>query len=130
MKFVTTDESPAAIGPYSQAVIAHGLVYTSAQLGLLPDGKLADEGVEKQMHQIMKNLYYVLSAAGSEFSDVIKTTIYLEDMRDFEAMNKIYTYHFEKHRPARSTLAVRSLPKGVKISIDCIAAAHRDADFG
>ena len=130
MKFVSTDESPAAIGPYSQAVIAHGLVYTSAQLGLLPNGELADEGVEKQMHQIMKNLYYVLTAAGSKFSDVIKTTIYLEDMRDFEAMNKIYTYHFENHRPARSTLAVRSLPKGVKIAIDCIAEAHKDVDFG
>ena len=130
MKFVSTEESPAAIGPYSQAVIANGLVYTSAQLGLLLDGELADEGVEKQMHQIMKNLYYVLTAAGSKFSDVIKTTIYLEDMRDFEAMNKIYTYHFEDHRPARSTLAVRSLPKGVKIAIDCIAVAHTDADFG
>ncbi len=130
MKFVSTDESPAAIGPYSQAVIANGIVYTSAQLGLLPNGELADESVEKQMHQIMKNLYYVLDAAGSQFNDVIKTTIYLEDMRDFEAMNEIYTYHFEDHRPARSTLAVRSLPKGVKIAIDCIAAAHRDADFG
>ena len=130
MKFVSTDESPAAIGPYSQAVIANGIVYTSAQLGLLPSGELADGGVEKQMHQIMKNLYYVLDAAGSNFTDVIKTTIYLEDMRDFEAMNEIYTHHFEDHRPARSTLAVRSLPKGVKIAIDCIAAAHRDADFG
>ncbi len=130
MNFVSTEESPAAIGPYSQAVIAQGLVYTSAQLGLLPNGELADSSVGKQMHQIMKNLFYVLEASGAQFSDVIKTTIYLEDMRDFEAMNEIYTHHFEDHKPARSTLAVRSLPKGVKIAIDCIAVAHADADFG
>ena len=130
MKFITTEDAPQAIGPYSQAVIANGLVYTSGQIGFLPNGELADESVEKQMHQIMKNLYYVLEAAGSQFSDVIKTTIYLEDMRDFEAMNEIYAYHFQEHRPARSTVAVRSLPKGVKIEIDCIAIAHGDADFG
>jgi 2-iminobutanoate/2-iminopropanoate deaminase len=130
MKFVSTEEVAPAIGPYSQAVIANGLVYTSGQLGLLPNGELADEGVQKQMHQIMKNLYYVLEAAGSQFSDVIKTTIYLEDMRDFEAMNEIYTYHFKDHKPARSTIAVRSLPKGVKIEIDCIAIAHSNVDFG
>lgn len=130
MNFVSTGEAPAAIGPYSQAVIAQGLVYTSAQLGLLPNGELADKSVEKQMHQIMKNIYYILEASGSQFSDVIKTTIYLEDMRDFEAMNEIYTYHFEEHRPARSTIAVRSLPKGVKIAIDCIAVAHTNVDFG
>jgi len=130
MKFVTTDDAPAAIGPYSQAVIAHGLVYTSGQLGLLPDGKLADESVEKQMYQIMKNLYYILDTAGSQLTDVIKTTIYLEDMRDFEEMNKIYTYHFKDHKPARTTIAVRSLPMGVKIMIDCVAIAHSNVDFG
>ncbi|MEA3419253.1 MAG: Rid family detoxifying hydrolase [Campylobacterota bacterium] len=130
MKFITSEDTPQAIGPYSQAVVANGLVYTSGQLGLLPNGELADEGVEKQMHQIMKNLYYLLEAAGSQFTDVIKTTIYLEDMRDFEAMNKIYSYHFKDHRPARSTVAVRSLPKGVKIEIDCIAVANANADFG
>jgi len=130
MKFVTTNDAPAAIGPYSQAVIAHGLVYTSGQLGLLPDGTLADESVEKQMYQILKNLFYILDAAGSQLTDVIKTTIYLEDMRDFEEMNKIYTYHFKDHRPARTTIAVRSLPMGVKIMIDCVAIAHSNADFG
>jgi 2-iminobutanoate/2-iminopropanoate deaminase len=130
MKFVTTSDAPAAIGPYSQAVVAHGLIYTSGQLGLLPDGTIADESVEKQMYQIMKNLYYILDAAGSQLTDVIKTTIYLEDMRDFEEMNKIYSYHFKDHKPARTTIAVRSLPMGVKIMIDCIAVAHSNADFG
>ena len=130
MKFVTTDDAPAAIGPYSQAVIAHGLVYTSGQLGLLPSGELADASVGKQMYQIMKNLYYILDSAGSQLTDVIKTTIYLEDMRDFEEMNEIYTYHFKEHKPARTTIAVRSLPMGVKIMIDCVAVAHSNADFG
>ncbi len=130
MKFISTKDAPEALGEYSQAVEANGLVYTSGQIGLLPDGSLAGEGVEIQMHQVMKNLYYVLEAAGSQFTDVIKTNIYLEDMRDFEAMNEIYAYHFKEHKPARSTVAVRSLPKGVKIEIDCIAIANSQVDFG
>ena len=129
MKFISTDDAPA-IGPYSQAVEANGLLYTSGQIGLLPDGTLAGEDVEIQAHQVMKNLYYVLEAAGSEFTDVIKTTIFLEDMRDFDTINKIYEYHFKEHKPARSTVAVRSLPKGVKIEIDCIAIANSQVDFG
>jgi len=130
MKFITTKDAPEAIGPYSQAVEVNGFVYTSGQIGLLPDGKLAGIDVEIQMHQVMKNLYYVLEAANAGFEDVIKTTIFLEDMRDFDAINKIYEYHFKEHRPARSTVAVRSLPRGVKVEIDCIAVAHAHADFG
>ncbi len=130
MKFISTDDAPSAIGSYSQAVVANGLVYTSGQIGFLPNGELAGESVEKQMHQVMKNLYYVLETAGSEFTDVIKTNIYLEDMRDFDAMNEIYAYHFKDHKPARSTIAARSLPKGVKIEIDCIAIANSHVDFG
>ena len=130
MKFISTNDAPEAIGPYSQAVEVNGLVYTSGQIGLLPDGKLAGIDVEIQAHQVMKNLYYVLEAAGSQFTDVIKTTIYLEDMRDFDAVNKIYEYHFKEHKPARSTIAVRSLPREVKIEIDCIAIANTQVDFG
>jgi 2-iminobutanoate/2-iminopropanoate deaminase len=130
MKFITTKDAPEAIGPYSQAVEVNGFVYTSGQIGLLPDGKLAGDDIEIQMHQVMKNLYYVLEAANSRFEDVIKSTIYLEDMRDFDTINKIYGYHFKDHRPARSTVAVRSLPKGVKVEIDCIAVAHAHAVFG
>ncbi len=130
MKFISTKDAPEAIGPYSQAIEVNGIVYTSGQIGLLPDGKLAGETVDIQMHQVMKNLYYVLEAAGAQFEDVIKTTIYLEDMRDFDTINKIYEYHFKDHRPARSTVAVRSLPKNVKVEIDCIAIAHTHVDFG
>ncbi|WP_456391736.1 RidA family protein [Nitratifractor sp.] len=121
MKIISTTEAPQAIGPYSQAISAGGLVYTSGQIGLLPNGELAGEDVETQTHQVMKNLFYVLEAAGAHFNDVIKTTIYLEDMRDFEKVNAIYAHYFGLHKPARSTVAVRSLPKGVKIEIDCIA---------
>ncbi len=121
MQFISTTDAPEAIGPYSQAVEVNGLVYTSGQIGLLPDGTLAGEDIETQMHQVMQNLYYVLEAAGAQLTDVIKTNIYLKDMNDFEAINEIYTYHFKEHKPARSTVAVRSLPKDVKIEIDCIA---------
>jgi len=121
MKIISTQDAPQAIGPYSQAIYAGGLVYTSGQIGLLPNGELAGEDVETQTHQVMKNLFYVLEAAGAHFNDVIKTTIYLEDMRDFDKVNAIYAHYFGLHKPARSTVAVRSLPKGVKIEIDCIA---------
>ncbi|MEA1953504.1 MAG: RidA family protein [Campylobacterota bacterium] len=130
MKFISTIEAPQAIGPYSQAVAVNGLVYTSGQIGLLPNGELVSNDVEGQTHQVMKNLFYVLEAANAHFNDVIKTTIFLEDMRDFDKVNDIYSHYFGSHKPVRSTVAVRSLPKGVKIEIDCIAMANGNVDFG
>ena len=130
MKFISTKEAPQAIGPYSQAVIVNGLVYTSGQIGLLPNGELVSDDVEGQTHQVMKNLFYVLEAAGAHFNDVIKTTIFLEDMRDFDKVNAIYAHYFGTHKPVRSTVAVRSLPKNVKIEIDCMALAEANVDFG
>jgi len=130
MKFITTKEAPQAIGPYSQAVVVNGLVYTSGQIGLLPNGELVSDDVEGQAHQVMKNLFYVLEAANAHFNDVIKTTIFLEDMRDFDKVNEIYAHYFGAHKPVRSTVAVRSLPKNVKIEIDCIALAEANIDFG
>ena len=130
MKFVTTKEAPQAIGPYSQAVVVNGFVYTSGQIGLLPNGELIADDVESQTHQVMKNLFYVLEAANAHFNDVIKTTIFLEDMRDFDKVNDIYAHYFGTHKPVRSTVAVRSLPKDVKIEIDCIALADANVDFG
>jgi 2-iminobutanoate/2-iminopropanoate deaminase len=130
IKTISTKDAPEAIGPYSQAVIANGIVYTSGQIGLAPDGRLAGESVELQTHQVLKNLFYVLDAAGSSFHNVIKTTIYLEDMRDFDKVNEIYEHHFGEHRPVRSTVAVRSLPKNVKVEIDCIALPNAYVDFG
>jgi 2-iminobutanoate/2-iminopropanoate deaminase len=130
MKFISTKEAPQAIGPYSQAVVVNGLVYTSGQIGLLPNGELVADDVESQAHQVMKNLFYVLEAANAHFNDVIKTTIFLEDMRDFDKVNAIYAHYFGSHKPVRSTVAVRSLPKNVKIEIDCIALAETNIDFG
>ena len=130
MKFISTKEAPQAIGPYSQAVVVNGLVYTSGQIGLLPNGELVADDVESQTHQVMKNLFYVLEAANAHFNDVIKTTIFLEDMRDFDKVNAIYAHYFGTHKPVRSTVAVRSLPKNVKIEIDCIALADANIDFG
>ncbi|WP_415407602.1 RidA family protein [Sulfurovum sp. CS9] len=130
MKFISTQEAPQAIGPYSQAVVVNGFVYTSGQIGLLPNGELIADDVESQTHQVMKNLFYVLEAANAHFNDVIKTTIFLEDMRDFDKINAIYAHYFGTHKPVRSTVAVRSLPKNVKIEIDCIALADANIDFG
>jgi len=130
MKFISTKEAPQAIGPYSQAVVVNGFVYTSGQIGLLPNGELVADDVESQTHQVMKNLFYVLDAANADFNNVVKTTIFLEDMRDFDKVNAIYAHYFGTHKPVRSTVAVRSLPKNVKIEIDCIALAEANVDFG
>ncbi|HQR74682.1 MAG TPA: RidA family protein [Sulfurovum sp.] len=121
MKFITTQEAPQAIGPYSQAVKVNGFIYTSGQIGLTPEGVMAGDDVENQTHQVMKNLFYVLEAAGAHFNDVIKTTIFLADMSDFEKVNAIYAHYFGMHKPVRSTVAVKTLPKNALVEIDCIA---------
>ncbi len=130
MRFVSTKDAPAAIGPYSQAVIANGLVYTSGQIALMPDGTMETRGIEYQTKQVMKNLFYVLREAGAGFEHVIKTTIYLADMKDFEKVNEIYAHYFGEHKPARSTIAVRTLPKNALVEIECIAFADQLVDFG
>jgi 2-iminobutanoate/2-iminopropanoate deaminase len=130
IRYVQTDEAPQAIGPYSQAVIANGLVYTSGQIALMPDGTMETRGIEYQTKQVLKNLYYVLKAAGSDFNDVIKTTIFLADMNDFAKVNEIYEHYFGDHKPARSTVAVKTLPKGALVEIECIALANANVDFG
>jgi 2-iminobutanoate/2-iminopropanoate deaminase len=129
MKFIATKEAPEAIGPYSQAIQANGLIYTSGQIALDEKGVMAANDVENQTHQVMKNLFYVLEAAGAHFNDVIKTTIYLVDMDDFDKVNSIYAHYFGIHKPARSTVAVKSLPKNALIEIECIALAGVDYNF-
>jgi len=126
MKFVSTKEAPAAIGPYSQAVVANGMIYTSGQIGMDETGKVVADDVVNQTHQVMKNLFYVLESAGAHFNDVIKTTIFLTDMDDFAKVNEVYSHYFAHHKPARSTVAVSTLPKNVKIEIECIALANTD----
>ena len=124
MRFVSTKNAPAAIGPYSQAVAVNGILYTSGQIGMDEKGVVVADDVVNQTHQVMKNLFYVLEAAGVHFNDVIKTTIYLTNMDDFAKVNEVYAHYFGHHKPVRSTVAVKTLPKNVLVEIDCMALAN------
>lgn len=121
MKIISTKNAPQAIGPYSQAVEANGMIYTSGQIGLTPEGLFAATDVAGQMHQVMKNLIAVLDAGGVTLNEVIKTTIFLADMNDFAIVNDIYASYFGTHRPVRSTVAVKTLPANALVEIDCVA---------
>jgi 2-iminobutanoate/2-iminopropanoate deaminase len=120
---VQTDRAPQAIGPYAQAIKAQGLIYTSGQIALTPEGEIVEGDVRAQARQVLRNLEHVLKAAGSRLDRVVKTTIYLADMNDFVAVNEVYADVFGTHKPARSTVEVSRLPKDVKVEIDCIALA-------
>lgn len=122
IKTVATDHAPKAIGPYSQALVADGVVYTAGQVALDPQtGTLVGTTIAEQTEQVLKNLSAVLAAAGSSLGQVVKTTVYLADMADFAAMNEVYARHFGGHRPARSTVQAGGLPKGARLEIDAIA---------
>lgn len=124
-RIVATDKAPGAIGPYSQAVVAGGFVFTAGQIALLPGtGELVAGGVAPQAEQVMRNLDAVLRAAGSSFARVVKTTIFLADMGDFAAVNEVYGRYFPESPPARSTVAVKGLPKGVSVEIEVVALAE------
>lgn len=120
-EIVSTSNAPAAIGPYSQAVKANGLVFCSGQIPLKPDGTLVEGDIVEQAKQVMANLKAVLDAAGSGFEKVVMTTIYLTNMADFQAVNEVYGAHFAENQPARATVAVKELPKGVGVEISMIA---------
>ena len=123
-EIVSTKDAPAAIGPYSQAIKAAGLVFISGQIPLDPaSGEIAGDSIEAQTKSVMKNLEAVLKAAGSDLDKVIKTTIYLTDLNDFALVNGIYGSYFNDSPPARATVEVSGLPKGVKVEIDAIALA-------
>ena len=126
MKTVTTSNAPAAIGPYSQAVIVDNMVYTSGQIPLTPEGELIKGDIHEQTKQILVNLSNVLEEAGSSLDKVIKTTIYLTDMDNFIAVNTVYAEFFVGHFPARSTVAVKTLPMNVDIEIDAIALVSKE----
>jgi 2-iminobutanoate/2-iminopropanoate deaminase len=120
---VATDKAPAAIGPYSQAMIHGDLVFTAGQIALDPrTGDLVGGDVATETEQVLRNLAAVLEAAGSGMDRVIKTTVYLADMGEFAAMNAVYGRHFPDPPPARSAIAAAGLPRGVRVEIDCIAA--------
>lgn len=117
-----TQSAPAAIGPYSQAIVAQNTIYISGQLGIEPkSGKLIDDTIEGQTEQIIENIKAILSAAGSDLSKVVSTMVFLCDMEDFAKMNEIYAQFFKEPYPARATVAVRQLPKNAKVEISVIA---------
>lgn len=122
MKFVATDQAAAAIGPYSQGVIAGNLFYSSGQIPLTPAGEMAEGTIVDQAHQVFANLKAVLAEAGSSLEGVIKTTVFIKDMNDFAALNEVYASYFGDHKPARSTVEVARLPKDAKVEIEVIAA--------
>ena len=121
MNKIYTDKAPAAIGPYSQAIVHGDMVFTSGQIPINPaTGNVEAEGITAQTEQVMANLGAVLTAAGSSFEKAIKTTCFLADMSDFAAFNEVYAKYFTE-KPARSCVAVKALPKGVLVEVEVIA---------
>jgi len=119
---VKTNLAPAAIGPYSQAVKAGNLVFTSGQIPLDPATKsVVEGGIQEQSHQVMKNLSTVLAASGSSLANVLRTTCFLKDLNDFAAFNDVYASYFDSEPPARSTVQVAKLPLDVMMEVDCVA---------
>jgi 2-iminobutanoate/2-iminopropanoate deaminase len=124
MKPIVTDKAPAAIGPYSQAIDSgKGLIFLSGQIPIDPaTSAFAEGGIREQTRQSLLNAQAILKAAGLDLSDVVKTTVFLADMGDFAAMNEVYAQFFKEPFPARSAVAVKTLPKGALVEIECIAA--------
>lgn len=119
---ITTEKAPGAIGPYSQAIKAGGMVFCSGQIPIDPaTGEFVSEVVAEQTEQVLKNLGEVLKAAGCDFSSVVKTTVFLADMNDFAEMNEVYGRYFDSNKPARATVEAARLPRDAKVEIDCIA---------
>lgn len=124
-KIIATDKAPAAVGPYSQAVLVNGLLFVSGQIPVNPaDGSVA-ESIEDQSHQALKNVGAILSEAGLGYEDVVKTTVLLADIADFKAMNAVYAEYFTQDKPARACFQVAALPLGVKVEIEVIADATK-----
>jgi 2-iminobutanoate/2-iminopropanoate deaminase len=120
MKTINTHNAPKVIGPYSQAVETGDFIFCSGQIGINPKTGVLVEGIEEQTKQVLENLKNVIETAGASLKNVVKTTIYLKNLVDFEKVNKIYQDFFGKHRPARSTIEVSSLPKGALVEIEAI----------
>jgi 2-iminobutanoate/2-iminopropanoate deaminase len=126
LQTIQTDSAPAAIGPYSQAIVAHGFLFTAGQIALDPaTGQVISGDVVAQAERVMKNLKAVLDAAGASWNDVVKATVYLHDMNDFPRVNEIYARALGTARPARSTVQVAGLPRGVLVEIDLIAVVKK-----
>ncbi len=123
LQMIQTDRAPAAIGPYSQAIVHAGLVFTAGQIALDPGtGELIEGNIGEQTERVLRNLSAVLEAAGASLQSVVKTTVFLQDMNDFAAMNEVYGRFFGDHRPARSAVQAARLPRDVRVEIEAIAA--------
>ncbi len=122
-KIIYSDQAPAPVGPYSQAVAANGMLYVSGQIALDPNsGAILLGDIQKETHQVMRNLKAVLEAAGASLEDVVKCTIFMADMKDYNAINQVYAEYFaEDNAPAREAVEVARLPKDVNVEISCIA---------
>jgi 2-iminobutanoate/2-iminopropanoate deaminase len=122
LNVISSTNAPAAIGPYSQAIQAGNLLFCSGQIPLDPvTGEIVAGDIHRQAEQVMENIAAVLTAGGAGFNDVVKATVYLVDMGDFAAVNEVYGRYFVTHKPARSTVAVKSLPRGVLVEIEVVA---------
>ena len=122
LKRVHTDHAPAAIGPYSQAIVVDGWVFCSGQIPLVPEtGELLAGSIAEQTDRALTNLAHVLDEAGSSLQHVVKTTVFLSDMNDFATMNEVYAKHFGDHRPARAAVQAGALPKFCDVEIECVA---------
>ncbi|APD08775.1 MULTISPECIES: RidA family protein [Thermus] len=124
MKAIQTDRAPQAIGPYSQAVRALGFVFVSGQIPLTPEGTLVEGDIRAQTERVMENLKAILEAAGSGLDRVVQTTCFLADMEDFPGFNEVYARYFAPPYPARATVAVKALPRGVRVEVACVALAE------
>ncbi|MDY4410063.1 MAG: RidA family protein [Prevotella sp.] len=123
MKAIHTDNAPAAIGPYSQAIEVNGFVFASGQIPIDPKtGNFVEGGIKEQTRQAIVNAGNILKAAGTDLSHVVKTTVYLDNMDDFAAMNEVYAQYFSRPFPARSAVAVKKLPKGALVEVEVLAA--------
>ena len=123
MQTISTTDAPKAIGPYSQAVLVNGFLFTAGQIALDPVSmEIVPGGIVAQTERVFRNLEAVLSAAGLTFHNVVKTTVFLQDMAEFTAMNEVYARIFGDHRPARSTVAAAALPRNARVEIDLVAA--------
>jgi 2-iminobutanoate/2-iminopropanoate deaminase len=121
ISFVSTDQAPAAIGPYSQATKVGPFLFASGQIPLRPDGTLVEGDIVEQAHQVFANIQAILKEAGATLAHVVKATVFIKDMNDFARLNEVYAQYFGDHRPARSTVEVARLPRDVKVEIEVIA---------
>lgn len=123
-EIISTDKAPGAIGPYSQAIKAGGMLFVSGQIPIdTATGEFVQGGVVEQTEQVLKNLSAVLEAGGSSIDNVVKTSVFLADMNDFAAMNEVYAKYFDANKPARATVQAAALPRGARVEIECIAVA-------